>query len=195
MGCLERWWLPCPWRHTGSGWVGLWATLSVCRCPCSLQGSWMRWHLRVPSNSYKSMIRAYAFHGIYFRCTWLFPDAWDNTDVGDQQLASLRVWSLFMWRVQEKNWKIYLLGGQRGPFLPCGVCVQSYMKNLTFMLRCADQASGVGSISIIYSATSCWEFELLVLQLWGENCISFIRPSFHLWISKHFKIIFYMPER
>jgi len=27
-----------------------------CRCPCSVQGSWTRWPLRVPSNSNKSMI-------------------------------------------------------------------------------------------------------------------------------------------
>ena len=30
-----------------------------CRCPCSLQGSWTRWSLRVPSNSKESMILQY----------------------------------------------------------------------------------------------------------------------------------------
>ena len=35
---------------------GLWATWCSCRCPWSLQGSWTRWPLRVPSNSNDSMI-------------------------------------------------------------------------------------------------------------------------------------------
>jgi len=39
------------WGHPRSGWMGLWATWSRCRYPCSLQGSWSRWPLRVPSNS------------------------------------------------------------------------------------------------------------------------------------------------
>jgi len=54
-GCPEGWWMPCPWRHSRSGWRGLWATESWC---WSLQGCWTRWPLRVPSNSnvYDSMI-------------------------------------------------------------------------------------------------------------------------------------------
>ena len=32
-----------PWRHSRSGWTGLWAPWSSCRCPCSLQGRWTRW--------------------------------------------------------------------------------------------------------------------------------------------------------
>jgi len=39
-GCPEVWWMPCPWRHSRSGWMGLWANWSSCRCPCSLQESW-----------------------------------------------------------------------------------------------------------------------------------------------------------
>jgi len=38
-GCPEMRWMPCPWRHPGSGCMGLWAPWSNCRCPCSLQGS------------------------------------------------------------------------------------------------------------------------------------------------------------
>jgi len=44
------------WGYSRSGWAGLWATFSSCRCLCSLQGSWTRWSLRVPSNSNNSMI-------------------------------------------------------------------------------------------------------------------------------------------
>lgn len=43
--------LPCPWRHSRPGWMGLWAVCSSCRCPCSMKGSWTRWPLKVPSNS------------------------------------------------------------------------------------------------------------------------------------------------
>ena len=35
---------------------GALSTLIICRCPCSLQGSWSRWPLRVPSDSNDSMI-------------------------------------------------------------------------------------------------------------------------------------------
>lgn len=34
----------------------LWAQHGACRCPGSLQGSWTRWPLKLPSNSNKSMI-------------------------------------------------------------------------------------------------------------------------------------------
>lgn len=35
-----------PWRHSRSGWRELWAHWSSCSCPCSLQGSWIRWSLK-----------------------------------------------------------------------------------------------------------------------------------------------------
>jgi len=55
-GCPDMWWMPHLWRHSRSNWMGLWATWSSCRCPCSLQRSWTRWLLRVSSNSSDSMI-------------------------------------------------------------------------------------------------------------------------------------------
>ena len=39
------------WRYSGSDWMELWAPWSSCRCPSSLQGSWTRWPVRVPSKS------------------------------------------------------------------------------------------------------------------------------------------------
>jgi len=36
-GCPERWWMPHPWKHSSSGWMGLWATWSSGGCPCWLQ--------------------------------------------------------------------------------------------------------------------------------------------------------------
>ena len=36
--------------------MGLWAICSSCRCPCSVQGSWTRQPLKVPSNSNDSVI-------------------------------------------------------------------------------------------------------------------------------------------
>ena len=48
--------MPHPWKHSRSGWTGLWATCSSWRCPCSLQGGWTRWPLKVPSNPNYSMI-------------------------------------------------------------------------------------------------------------------------------------------
>ena len=38
---------------------GLWAPWSTCGCPCSLQGSWMRWPLKVASNSDDSTIEVF----------------------------------------------------------------------------------------------------------------------------------------
>ena len=57
--CPERWWMPHPWKHPRSGWMGLRATWSRCRCPCSLQGRWTRWPLRDSSNSNEYMILFY----------------------------------------------------------------------------------------------------------------------------------------
>ena len=48
--------MPHPWRQSRSRWTELWATWCSCRCPCSLQGIWTRWPLRVPSNSNNSMV-------------------------------------------------------------------------------------------------------------------------------------------
>ena len=42
--------MPHPWKHSKSGWTGLWATWSSWRCPCALQEGWARWPLKVPSN-------------------------------------------------------------------------------------------------------------------------------------------------
>ena len=55
-GWTEMWLTPCHWRHSRRDWTRLWAAWSICGCPCSLQGSWTRWHLKVPSNSKRSMI-------------------------------------------------------------------------------------------------------------------------------------------
>ena len=40
-----------PWKHSRSGWMGLWKTWLSWRCPYSLQGGWTRWSLKVPSNT------------------------------------------------------------------------------------------------------------------------------------------------
>ena len=50
------WWMPHPWRHSKPGWSRLWATWCSCRCPYSLQGSWTRWPLMIPSNINDSII-------------------------------------------------------------------------------------------------------------------------------------------
>ena len=47
------WWMPLP---GGLGWMALWATWFSCRWPCSLQRSWTRWPLSVPTNSNTFMI-------------------------------------------------------------------------------------------------------------------------------------------
>ena len=36
-----------PWGLSRQGWIRPWATLSSCACPCSFQGSWTRWPLKV----------------------------------------------------------------------------------------------------------------------------------------------------
>jgi len=50
--------MPYPWKHSRPSWMGLWATWSSWRCPCSLQGIWARWPVKAPSNPspYDSMI-------------------------------------------------------------------------------------------------------------------------------------------
>ena len=56
--CPEMWWNPHPWRLK----VRLDGALSIrssCRCPCSLQGSWIRWSFEDPfqlKQFYYSMI-------------------------------------------------------------------------------------------------------------------------------------------
>ena len=48
--------MPHPWKHSRSGWMGLWATWSGWRRPWSLQGGWTRWHLKVLCNPNSSLI-------------------------------------------------------------------------------------------------------------------------------------------
>ena len=57
---------------------GHWAPWLSCRHPCSLQGSWTRWPLRVPSNSNDSVI------------LWFY-DCWFATEQrrGEENLVSL----------------------------------------------------------------------------------------------------------
>lgn len=55
-GLPEMWWVPHPWRYSGSGRTKPWATRRTHRCPCSSQESWTGGPLRVPSNSYVSMV-------------------------------------------------------------------------------------------------------------------------------------------
>lgn len=57
-GFPERWWMPHPWKHSSQAHsrMGLWATTSSWRCPSSMQGDWIRWHLNVPSTPNYSMI-------------------------------------------------------------------------------------------------------------------------------------------
>jgi len=45
-----------PWKCSRPGWMGLWATWSSWICPCSLQGGWNRWPLKILSNPNHSMI-------------------------------------------------------------------------------------------------------------------------------------------
>ena len=47
--------MPHPWKHARPGWTGLWASWSRGRCPCSSQGGWTRWSLKVLSNPNYSM--------------------------------------------------------------------------------------------------------------------------------------------
>lgn len=52
----KMWKMLCPKRLSRPGWTRLWATWSSCGCLCPLQGSWIRWRLKFPSNSKESMI-------------------------------------------------------------------------------------------------------------------------------------------
>ena len=47
---------PVPGDFQGEAGIRPWATWSSCACPCSLQGSWTKWLLKIPSNSKDSMI-------------------------------------------------------------------------------------------------------------------------------------------
>jgi len=51
---------------------GVLSTCSSCRCPCSLQGSWTRWSLRVPSNSNKNLWN----NNLAIKQTILFRGSW-----------------------------------------------------------------------------------------------------------------------
>lgn len=57
--CSKYSWAPVnvSWSETPrSGFMGLWATWSSCRCSCPLQRNWTGWLLKFPSNSGDSMI-------------------------------------------------------------------------------------------------------------------------------------------
>jgi len=54
--CAEMWGMTCPWRLSRQGWIRSLATWSSFGYPCSLQESWTRWPLKVPSNSKNSAI-------------------------------------------------------------------------------------------------------------------------------------------
>ena len=49
-------WMSHPWVLSRWGCIRPWATCSSYACPCSLQGSWTGWPLKVLSNSKDSMI-------------------------------------------------------------------------------------------------------------------------------------------
>jgi len=67
-GCPERCWMPHPWRHSHSGWMGPWPTWCSCRCACSVQGSWTRWPVRVYCNSNDYMILWYMLIIVLWWC-------------------------------------------------------------------------------------------------------------------------------
>jgi len=64
-GCPEKFWMSCHWNCSGPGWMGLWATWCSERCPCSWQGGWSKWSLKVPSNPNHCMI-SWFFSATYF---------------------------------------------------------------------------------------------------------------------------------
>ena len=59
-GCLERLWMPHPWRCSRPGWMGSWAAWSSIKhrgwWPCLWQGDWRFMILEVPSNLGHSVI-------------------------------------------------------------------------------------------------------------------------------------------
>lgn len=66
---LHWWWWRCtclifpgishPWKYSGSDWTRFWAIWSSWRSPCSLQGGWAKWPLKVLSKPNYSMILWY----------------------------------------------------------------------------------------------------------------------------------------
>ena len=58
--------MPPPWKNSRPGWTGLWATWPKERCPCSLQGHWTRWPLKVPSIPSYSVILWFNYFLIIF---------------------------------------------------------------------------------------------------------------------------------
>jgi len=53
--CLERWWTSHPWKTLKVRLDGTLSTWLGCGCSCSVQRSWSRWPLKVPSNSNNSI--------------------------------------------------------------------------------------------------------------------------------------------
>lgn len=72
----EKWWMPLSWRHSRSSWIGFWASWSVCKCPCSLQGGSATWALSVFSSSkqlYDSMRTAVSNKASFWMLIWSIP--------------------------------------------------------------------------------------------------------------------------
>lgn len=58
-GCQEMMWIPCHWKSSRPGWMGLWATLSSAMCLCQWQRDWKDMILKVHFNLCFYMIKWY----------------------------------------------------------------------------------------------------------------------------------------
>ena len=58
--CQEGWWTSHPWKHSRWSCMGLWAIWSSCGRPSSLQESWIKWSLKLPSTNMVSQAAEYA---------------------------------------------------------------------------------------------------------------------------------------
>ena len=67
-GSPEKLWLPRPWKCSGLGWMGLWATWSSGRCPCPWQGLGTRWSLKSLPTQPILWFYDFSFYSAYWNC-------------------------------------------------------------------------------------------------------------------------------
>ena len=119
--------MPHPWKHSRSGWTGLWATWSNGRSSRSLQRGWTRWPSKVPSNPNHSMIlwspksESLLFVAVqsadHVQCwRWLCPCSPALCRDAADQLREVTVTIATVWWYLEKGWQsLNPRGGEATP--------------------------------------------------------------------------------
>lgn len=139
--------------------MGLWAPWSSCRGPCSLQRSWTKWPLRIPSNSNGYMI--------LWNDDWLHPMIW----IKSYFISSLA------WMKDEKQIDAARLGVQQCSTVCKWTCVYIHQLCSSLIMRntrfrpmqwpSGESISTANPPAQEMIISTAFDF----LALWTKNCV------------------------